>query len=156
LPRPRHKQKDHTIPQFDTYVAPAANDGDRYKPKENFGHVLVIKALEHKTGVITENSPEGTDAISAHLVDLDDTGQQVYRDTLLFGGALVDGLKGNIGKLLVIRLEPKKGVSGRTYPIIVAATDAELKRAEEWFATHADPFAPTFTTVAKDDDQPPF
>ena len=32
----------------------------------------------------------------------------------------------------------------------------ELKRAEAWFATNPDPFAPTFTTVAKDDDQPPF
>jgi len=134
--------------RFADFHAPEAADGDRFIPKDNIGHVVVIKALEHKTGMVTSNSPNGTDAISADIVDLDAQGEPaVYRDTLLFGGAFTDALKGFIGQMVVVKVELRNSKSGRTYAAPIAVGDEDKKRAEELFAK-GDPFAAQIRTVS--------
>lgn len=122
--------------------------GDRFIPKDNVGHVIVIKATGIKTGVVTANSPNGTDAVAASVLDLDaPEGPAVYRDTLLFGGAFVDALRQYIGKLVVVRVDKRQSVSGRTYATPVSATEAEQARAKAEFAK-GDPFAEELVTPA--------
>jgi hypothetical protein len=143
------------MPQFEQFTPPQFAEGDMYKPKDNIGHILVVKPLEVRSGIVTENSPDGTDAIACDIIDLDTTGgPAVFRDALLFGGALVDGFKGYLGKLLVVRLESRNSKNGRKYPVPAAADDAEKARAEAYFATNPDPFAPQFHTV--DTNKAPF
>ena len=133
--------------QFADFTEPVP--GDRFIPKDNTGHVIVVKALEHKTGIVTSNSPNGTDAIGADVLDLDAPGgPAVYRDTLLFGGAYVDALKSYIGQLVVVKIEERKSNSGRTYTCPVAADDAAKARAQTEFAK-GDPFAAPLTTVSE-------
>lgn len=139
--------EETTMSQFAQFVAPEPSDGDRFIPKDNVGHVIVVKALEHKTGIVTSNSPNGTDAIAADVLDLDSPGEPaVYRDTLLFGGAFTDGLKGYVGQLVVVRIESRQSKSGRTYAAPVGVGDADQARAKAAFA-NGDPFAPEVQAV---------
>lgn len=141
--------------QFAEFTEPVP--GDRFIPKDNVDHVIVVRALEHKTGISTANSgPNGTDAISADVLDLDAPGgPAVYRDTLLFGGAYVDALKSYIGQLVVVKIENRKSNSGRFYTCPVAADDAAKGRAQAEFAK-GDPFAAELTTVGTEDAVAPF
>lgn len=140
--------------QFADFTEPVP--GDRFIPKDNVGHVIVVKALEHKTGIVTSNSPNGTDAIGADVLDLDAPGgPAVYRDTLLFGGAYVDALKSYLGQLVVVKIEERKSNSGRTYTCPVAADDQAKARAQAEFAK-GDPFAAELTTVATEGAVAPF
>lgn len=140
--------------QFAEFVEPEV--GDRFVPKDNVGHVVVIKALEHKTGIVTSNSPNGTDAIGADVVDLDAPDEPaVYRDSLLFGGAFVDALKGYIGQLVVVKLDKRTSKSGRDYCVPIPADDAAQQRARDLFAK-GDPFAAEIQTVQPASAQAPF
>jgi hypothetical protein len=136
-----------TAPQFAEFTPPV--EGDRYTPKDNIGHVLIVKPTEKREGVVTENSPEGTTAVAVSLVDLDDTSgtPKVYRDALLFGGALVDGLSPYVGQTLVIKLDLKTSKAGRTYPNPVKAEAADMQRASAYITANGDPFAPTLGTI---------
>lgn len=145
------------FPAFADFTEPERSDEDRFVPKDNVGHVVVVKPLEHKTGVITDNSPLGTDAIGAQVLDLDaPAGVAVYRDALIFGGAFVDAFRPFIGQTVVVKIASRKSKSGRNYTVPVAVEDADKKRAEAEFAK-GDPFAPELTTVASQTEaEPPF
>lgn len=142
------------MPQFATYEAPEFEDSDTYKPKEHYDATLVVKVKEFKSGVITEYSPEGGDAVIVDVLDVD--AAETFRNVLWMGGAVVDGLKKHAGTsdLVVIHFEQRTGKSGRKYPAVAAAATSELKAAEKYFASHDDPFAAQFTTVSA--DEPPF
>lgn len=151
--RASRNRKKNQMSQFAQFVAPEQSDGDRFIPRDNIGHVVVIKPAEHKTGIVTSNSANGTDAISADVIDLDATdGPAVYRDTLLFGGAFVDALKNYLGQLVVVKIESRTSKSGRTYAVPTAVEQTDSKRAEDLFSK-GDPFAQEIKTVSA---APPF
>lgn len=131
--------------EFADYVAPEV--GDTFIAKDNIDHVIVVRPIEHKTGVVTANSPNGTDAVSAHVLDLDaPSGPATYRDVLLFGGAMVDGFKNYIGQTVVVKIEKRQSKSGRSYPAPVGVGEDQKARAKQAFAA-GDPFAPDITTT---------
>jgi hypothetical protein len=151
-------------PQFATYEPPPSEtEGDNWSLRtcaEREGQI-VVKVLKYRTGVVTENSPDGTDEIRMDVVDLSDPTQQfVYRNVPTWTGAVVDGLKPYAGSADVLVLDTKmvKAKSGRRYPTIEPATDFSL--AERFYASKGDPFAQQFSTVAggvnSRNDDPPF
>lgn len=149
-----------TAPQFAEYEPPAQEDSDTFKPKENYDKPLLVKVREHKTGVVTEFSPDGSEALIVDLVDLSDG--KAYSNVLWMGGAIVDGLKQHAGgpTVLVIRFEKRKSNSGRTYPAPAKSTDEDKNLAKRYYEKKGDPFAQQFTDVAEKDawgnDDPPF
>ena len=140
--------------QFADFVEPEI--GDRFAPKDNIGHVIVVKPLEYKTGIVTGNSPNGTDAIGANLVDLDAPGEPaVYNDALIFGGSFVDAFKPYLGQVVVVKIEQRTSKAGRLYAAPITATPADIERAKALFAK-GDPFAVQLQTVAAPTAMPPF
>lgn len=140
--------------EFAEFRPPEQSEGGRFVPKDNIGHVIVVKVHEHKTGIVTSNSPNGTDAIGADVLDLDSPGgPAVYHDTLLFGGAFTDALKHYIGQMVVVKIELRQSKSGRTYAAPNSATEADKARASASFRS-GDPFAPNLATVASQPEAP--
>ena len=143
-----------------SYTPPAPKEsGDNYKPSEHVGSVLIVKVLEHKTGIVTQYKPDGGDGVTLDICDLTAKGE-TYTDVLWMNGALVDGLKEYAGKgPLVITLAWRTGSSGRDYLAIEPATEKQLTAAQKWVNDNGDPFAPTLGVPAQaqsDEDQPPF
>lgn len=132
--------------RFTDYVAPEFPEGDSYKPIEHLDRGIVVKVLQHKESIVTENSPDGAPGVICDVLDVAE--DKVYRNVLWMSGAVVDGLQSYVGKnLVVIHFEARKSKNGRTYPAPVTATTDELAAATAYFDTHADPFAPVLTTV---------
>lgn len=140
--------------EFADFVEPEV--GDRFSPKDNIGHVIAVKPLEYKTGIVTGNSPNGTDAIAGDVVDLDaPDGPAVYKDALIFGGSFVDAFKPYLNKLVVVKIEQRTSKAGRLYSAPVVATEVDIARARALFA-QGDPFAAELQTVAPATAQAPF
>lgn len=145
--------------QFETYVPPVIEDSDEYKPRENYGHAVIVCVKEYKASVVTSNSPEGGPAVIVDVVDMDAKGDAgeggVYRNVLMMTGSIVDGFKAHAGtgKPLVVSWTKRVAASGRPYAVPEPATAGQLKAAEAWYAKHGDPFAQKFETV---DIEPPF
>jgi hypothetical protein len=139
---------------FATYQPPERTDGGSFKPSEHMDTPIIVAVREHKTGIVTEFSPDGKDGV---IVDVCDFGNSdVQTDVLWMNGALVDGLKGYVGQTLVIRLEWADGKSGRRYATIAQASPAEMKSAEAYVKANGDPFAPSLATVGKANSDIPF
>ena len=139
---------------FATYQPPERSDGGTFKPSEHIDAPLIVAVREHKTGIVTEFSPDGKDGVIIDVCDY--TAGDVATDVLWMNGALVDGLKGYLGQTLVIRLVWAKGKSGRDYVTIAQATAAELSGAEAHVKANGDPFAPALATVSKGSSDVPF
>lgn len=142
-----------TTPQFDTYIPPVMEDSDEYKPRENYGHAVIVSVKEFKPSIITPNSPEGGPGVIVDVVDMDN--DKVYRTVLMMTGAIVDGFKTRVGsgKPIVVSWGKRTSKSGRTYAAPEAATPEQLTKAGAWYAKNGDPFAAKFDTV---DAEPPF
>lgn len=143
-----HQGEMMSAPTFEDFVAPVNEDSDPYPPKDNYNKPLLVKVREHKEGIVTSNSPDGAPGVIVDLVDLSDG--KIYRNTLWMGGAVVDGLKQYVGKVLVIRFESRKSNSGRTYPAPIKASDEDKTLATRYYDSKGDPFKPQFTDLADD------
>lgn len=142
--------------QFATYTQPERTEGDSFKPSEHIGALLIVKVNESKHIESTTHKPEGGPGVVVDVCDLDNGGT-VARDVLWMNGAIVDGLKNYVGQLLVIKFAwAKSQKSGREYITVQPADAAEQTRAEAHVKASGDPFAPTLTTPAPANDQPPF
>ena len=131
--------------EFSTYTAPERTEGDSFKPSEHIGQLLIVKVNEHKHIESTMHKPEGGPGVIVDVCNLDGNGT-VARDVLWMNGALVDGLRGYVGKHLVIRLGYEKSPkSGREYIVIKPADDADIEKAKAHVAK-GDPFAPEVST----------
>jgi hypothetical protein len=132
---------------LETFAPPAAGDGDVWLPRDNYGHPIIVKVREKRTGVITANSPDGTDALLVDLVDLTDG--SVSRDVLWFGGGIVDPLSGYVGgNPMVIVFVAKTSKSGRSYPTPEPGDAATVTYAQQWLAANGDPFVPKLSPMA--------
>ena len=133
-----------TAPTFGKVVPPEFN-GDVYKPAENYDRALIVKVKARKEGIVTANSPEGGPGVVCDLVELDTN--KILRDVLWMGGAVVDTLTPFVGgEIVVIKFEPKKSNTGRTYPSPINS-EADFPRATAFYSQHGDPFAPQFANV---------
>lgn len=142
--------------ELSTYIPPERTEGDSYKPSENIGHLLIVKVTDHKHIETTTHKPEGGPGIVADVCDLDADGS-VFRDILWMNGAIVDGLKGHVGKTIAIKFAwSKSAKSGREYITIAAVQGADLERAQAR-VSQGDPFAEQVATVAPTTSaKPPF
>lgn len=143
-----------------SYTPPApAEAGDTFRPSDHVGDVLIVKVLEHKTGIVTKYKPEGGDGVTVDICDLTEKGA-IYHDVLWMNGALVDGLKDYAGKgPMVITLAYREAKSGNQYIGVDPATEKQLTAAQKWVNENGDPFAPQLGVPAQtknDDDEPPF
>ena len=111
------------------------------KPADLAGHLLIIKPVKYKTGIIT--SLGEAEAISCDVVDLDTN--ETHNDVLFFNVALRSGLKSKIGSQVLCRIGQGIAKPGKSAPwILVDATSdaSDLKRATDYVAG-------TFTATSK-------
>lgn len=127
--------------QYTPPPPPALEESDPFKPSENVDRPLVIKVLERKEGIVTDNSPQGAPGVVAHVLDLS-TGAK-YRRALFMSGNAVDGFTPHVGRpMIVVRLtwkEPRK-VGGRKFIGVDPATPHDMQLAEQYVAQMGDPF----------------
>jgi hypothetical protein len=131
--------------ELNTYTPPERTEGDSFKPSEHIDQLLIVKVSDHKHIESTTHKPEGGPGVVVDVCNLDD-GADVKRDILWMNGAIVDGLRNYVGKVLALRFGwEKSGKSGRDYITIKPASEADLTRAQEHVAK-GDPFAAEVST----------
>lgn len=132
--------------ELTTYTPPERTEGDSFKPSENVGHLLIVKVTNFKHIDSTIHKPEGGPAVIVDVCDLDANGA-VFRDVLWMNGAIVDSLKGYMGKTMCITFVwTKSPKSGREYVAVEPVTGEALARAQAHVAK-GDPFAVALSSV---------
>ena len=134
---------------LDTYTEPTSGEYDSLKPSDVVGHLLVIQPLSIRTGVTSTYRPGETfDAIITNVADLNDaTGKTVYRNVMWSNGAIVDGLRENVGKTVAIKLVYATSKNGREFIRPEAAAGDDLERAKTWLSANPTAFAPQLGNV---------
>jgi hypothetical protein len=124
------------------------------KPAELQGHLLIIKPIEYRTGIVT--SLGDAEAISCDVVDLDTS--EEFTDVLFFNAALRTGLRSKIGSQVLTRIGQGIAKPGKSAPWILldATTDAnDVKKATDYVAkgfTVTTTASPTKAAVADIND----
>ena len=109
--------------------------GDSLKPADVLGHLLIVRPLEHRFGIVTSFGEK--DAIRCDVADL--TTNEVHKDVLWFPGGLVGSLKGSIGELILARMGQGVAKPGQSAPwtLIGASADpAAVQQASTWLAAN--------------------
>lgn len=134
---------------LDTYTEATSGDYDSMKPSETVDQLLVVQPLNIRGGVTSTYRPGETfDAIICNVANLDDkTGKTIYRSVMWSNGAIVDGLRENIGKTVAIRFGYVTSKNGREFIKPTAADGADLERAKAWLSSNPTAFAPEVGTV---------
>jgi hypothetical protein len=126
--------------QLEDYVAPpAGGEGDQLSAKDVVGHTLVLQPLKIVSEVATKFGTK--DAISVNVADVSDRGK-VYRSVLWFNGAIVDGLRGSIGKTIAARVSWASSKAGNEYLIVESVDTDEKTKAAKWLSENPTAFAP--------------
>ena len=100
------------------FSAPSSNN-ESVKVADLNGHLLILEALEYKTGIPTVHGE--ADAIEVRINDLD-TGQ-THNSVLFFNVALKNALKTKIGQKVLARIGQGTAKPGKSAPwILVDAT----------------------------------
>lgn len=114
------------------FSAPSSQ-GDTVKPADLQGHLLIIKPVEYKTGILT--SLGEAEAIEVDLIDLDTNKE--HNSVLFFNIALRSSLRSNIGKQVLARIGQGVAKPGKSAPwILINATDnaADVAKATAYLA----------------------
>lgn len=143
------------------FAAPSAGDsGDSISAKDLVGQLLIIRPVEHATGIKTTFGEK--DGIRLDLCVLtqqanDGSYGAVYRNALWLQGKLVGALKRQIGELVLARMAIGVGKPGQhaPYELEDATQDPQAcQYAEQWINSHPEfantpkPPAATPTTTA--------
>jgi hypothetical protein len=104
------------------FSAPSSNT-ESVKVADLNGHLLILEAIEYKTGIPTVHGD--ADAIEVRINDLD-TGYS-HESVLFFNVALKNALKTKIGQKVLARIGQGQAKAGKSAPwILIDATgDAE-------------------------------
>ena len=116
-----------------SFSAPSSQESSTVKPADLQGHLLIIKPVEYKTGIIT--SLGEAEAIEVNLIDLDTNTE--HNSVLFFNVALRNSLKSNIGKQVLARIGQGVAKPGKSAPwILINATDsqADIDKATAYLA----------------------
>jgi hypothetical protein len=122
-------------------------EGDSYKPSEHIGAVLIVRVLETKFIESTIHKPDGGPAVICDVHDL--RANETFRDVLWMNGAVVDELKGWLGKTIVVKFawaQPSKA-GGQQYITVLPADAGEMSMAQTRML-QGDPFAVQLQTTA--------
>lgn len=132
------------------FSAPSSNN-ESVKVADLNGHLLILEALEYKTGIPTVHGE--ADAIEVRINDLD-TGQ-THDSVLFFNVALKNALKTKIGQKVLARIGQGAAKPGKSAPwILVDATgdgDAVAKANAFIAGTPAVASAPAVATANVND-----
>ena len=127
---------------LDDFETPAASNGDEFKPAAHKGALLLIDVTEHCAEIVTEFGPSRPIRCNVAVLDGEHKGD-VANDTLLFGVALVNSLKGSVGKKVLGRLGQGVAKPGRSAPwILTDPTDDDKAVARKYLAYVAASAAP--------------
>ena len=115
-PQQKKRSEEMTSP----FASPSSLEGSSVKPADLAGHLLIIKPVEYKTGIVT--SLGEAEAIEVDLVDLDTATE--HKSVLFFNVALRNALKSNIGQQVLARIGQGVAKPGKSAPwILINATD---------------------------------
>lgn len=130
----------------DDFVSPPpASEGDRFKPADHSGRLLLITPKEVKYGFKEGVMEKPDDVVRADVVALDggDIAPEVFVDTLFFGAlsaALRRTMEQKPGKKALGRLGQGTKKPGKNAPWILAdATDSDRSAARRYLATLDEP-----------------
>ena len=131
----------------DDFETPAAANGDEFKPAAHKGELLLIDVLEHVETITTEFGEARPIRCNIAVLDGEHKGD-VAEDTLLFGVALINSLKGKVGKKVLGRLGQGVAKPGRSAPWLLddpteddkATARKYLTWVAEQAAASSDPF----------------
>jgi len=115
------------------FAAPASSQGASVKPGDLQGHLLIIKPVQYKTGIMT--SLGEAEAIEVDLIDLDTN--EEHLGVLFFNVALRSALKPNIGKQVLARIGQGVAKPGKSAPWVLinaADTSADVEKATAYLA----------------------
>lgn len=129
------------------FAAPASSESSSVKPADLEGHLLIIKPVDYKTGIIT--SLGEAEAVEVDLVDLDANTE--HTSVLFFNVALRNALRPNIGKQVLARIGKGVAKPGKTAPwVLVNATEnqADIDKATAYLAGNVSAPAPTAPATA--------
>ena len=105
------------------FVPPSSNTSDSVKVADLNGHLLILEAIEYKTGITTVHGE--ADAIEVRINDLD-TGF-THESVLFFNVALKNALKSKVGQKVLARIgqAPAKPGKSPAWILLDATGDAE-------------------------------
>lgn len=113
--------------------------GDRLPAKEAVDRPLVVRVVEHRTGVKTQYKPEGGEGVQLDVADT--ASDSVWIDVLWMNGAVVDNLAPYVGQVLPIKLVWTPSAQGGNPYIGVSALEGnELATAQQWAANNSNRF----------------
>ena len=124
------------------FTAPTQG-GASVKPADLQGHLLIIKPVSYKTGILT--SLGEAEAIEVDLVDLDTN--EEHTSVLFFNVALRSALKPNIGKSVLARLGQGVAKPGKSAPWILIDATADEEAVAKATAYLANGLAPVNAVV---------
>jgi hypothetical protein len=118
------------------------SSGDQFKMADNLGALILVEAKEFESGFVTENGP--ADIIRGDVTVLtEDDGKTPldeaveYRDTIIFGRAVIGSLKSAVGSgsLIVGTIGQGEKKAGKNAPwLLKPASDKQKKIAENFLA----------------------
>ena len=118
----------------DDFATPSAALGDEFKPAAHVGELLLIDVVEHVETMTTEFGETRPIRCNIAVLDGEHKGD-VAHDTMLFGIALVNSLKGNVGKKVLGRLGQGVAKPGRSAPwILDDPTDDDKTTARKYLS----------------------
>lgn len=103
----------------DDFEIPTPANGDEFKPAEHKGALLLIDVIEHCDTMTTEFGEARPIRCNVAVLDGEHKGNTAD-DTLLFGVALINLLKGKVGKKVLGRLGQGVAKPGRSAPWLLA------------------------------------
>lgn len=134
---------------LDSYTEATSGDYDSLKPSDVVQHLLIVQPLNIRAGVTSTYRPGETfDAIICHVADLNDaSGKTVYRSVMWSNGAIVDGLRENIGKTVAIKMVYATSKNGREFIKPEAAAGVDVEKAKVWLTANPTWSAPPLAAV---------
>jgi hypothetical protein len=122
------------------FVPPSSTTSDSVKVADLNGHLLILEAIEYKTGITTVHGE--ADAIEVRINDLD-TGF-THESVLFFNVALKNALKSKVGQKVLARIgqAPAKPGKSPAWILLDATGDAEAVAKANAFIGNAGAPAP--------------
>lgn len=117
--------------------------GDQFKVSDHVGCLVLIYSREYRENIVTNAGTTDAVAADVHVLDGTDAGQS-FRNTLIFGRALIPSLRGAIGGDPVLgRIGQGVAQPGKTAPwMLQPFEDADAAKATAWLAANPQGIAP--------------
>lgn len=112
----------------------SAGDGDRWQAQEAAERPLVVLVREHRTGIVTQYSPNGGEGVVIDVADV--RVNQCWISVLWMNQAIVDNLAPYVGQPIAVKLVWTPSKSGNKYLAVQPLDGPELALAQQWVASN--------------------